>query len=158
MTRFSDGGWENLSLARVLSMFTDTAADEPPGAIAAVCVSGAASAKLLAKCTNEEAIVQRLNGMCAEFLALAVDDAAAYEAWRNGDSASDAIVRLPNRARDLARAVAAMATEMPPHAKTGSTDITTALRLAEGCAEAARAVAFGNSDESGGSPDAADDI
>ncbi len=133
----------NLRFGMFCKLIAETPADDPPGAIAAAAAVLATAAGLTAKCVVD-GDHRSLDVLSARALRLAVRDAKAYRAWRNGDIESLAVVVYPQTLADLASDLIEVIDAMPPHPLTGETDLSAARMLAVGAREAAKAVADGN--------------
>lgn len=136
--------WYDQTIRSFLAQVSDTAADEPPGAIGVVCLAAAAAASLLQKCTDDDEAVKSLRAIASEFLSIAMLDGAAYNNWKYGDEDSLAIEEYPGRVASLSANLVSIATAMPTNLLTGRTDIACAGSLASGCAHAAQVVIEGN--------------
>jgi hypothetical protein len=124
-------------------LIADTPADDPPGAIAATAAALAIAASLAEKCAPAEAR-ERIGAIGDAGLELAIADAGAYRAWRDGDEDSPAVTLFPERLGALAEDLIRTIDTLPPHPVIGDTDLHAARAIAAGARAASLAVAVGN--------------
>lgn len=136
--------WYDLSVSDFLCQVSDSAPDQPPGAIGAVAVSLAVSAALLRKCTTDPELAATLDKLGSRALSVSILDGEAYDAWKRGDTDSEAIEKYPSEIESVANQLITIANTMKPNPITGMTDIVAAGRIAAGGLSAAATVREGN--------------